>query len=352
MRRFLMALATYLMAGVLGGLLVRLGYLDSDLFLGLFVFGCAINLVFYVLLRSGVSRFLEDPSLTAAQIVVATVMLMVLLYAVGAARGVLLMFYPVCFVFGVFRLSTRQFLVLNVFALASYGGLIALLQWTRPERIDLDLELLQWLALAFVLPSFALIGGYISRMRNELGERNEELNEALRRISEMAIRDELTGAYNRRYIMDLLAHEQARAERSGEPFAVALVDLDHFKGINDRYGHVAGDKVLQAFVDTCMARLRVVDCLARYGGEEFLLLMPRTHLPEAELIAERIRKAVEYLRLDEIDPDLRLSISVGVAVARRGERPVRLIERADAALYRAKSSGRNRVMAHRGSAQD
>lgn len=348
LRRFYMAVATYGMASVLFALMVVQDYLAERFFalvLGLVV---AVNLVFYYLLRSGRSRYFRDPSLTVAQIVAATLVLMVVLYFVDAARGALLLLYPVTFVFGIFRLSTAQFLGLNLFALVAYGALIALLYATRPESIDLKLELLQWVALAFVLPSFALIGGYISRMRNRLWERNEDLRDALLRIQEMAIHDELTGAYNRRWMLEQIEREKDRVDRLGGTFTVALLDLDFFKAVNDTHGHLAGDRVLKEFVLVCQARLRAMDNFARYGGEEFMAMLPRTGLDEAQVIAERLREAVQTTDLSAIADGLRLTVSVGIAEYRKGEAVERLIERADAALYSAKAAGRNQVLAHSG----
>jgi diguanylate cyclase (GGDEF)-like protein len=172
------------------------------------------------------------------------------------------------------------------------------------------------------------------------------LEKALDLINELAIRDDLTGTHNRRHLLELVESERDRSARSGRPFCVCLLDIDFFKRINDSYGHSVGDTVLREFSLAVQRQIRVLDSFGRYGGEEFLLILPETSLAEAAMLVERIRVCIENLRFPEVAAELSLSVSTGVAQFKAAESISRTIARADEALYRAKSNGRNRVVLH------
>lgn len=152
--------------------------------------------------------------------------------------------------------------------------------------------------------------------------------------------DMLTGLANRRYAEHILEEEVERAERYGRPLSVLLFDLDHFKNINDAFGHEAGDRVLSEVRDLLAQRLRDSDLLARWGGEEFLLIAPEMRRPEAARLAERLRRLVE---LHDFGTGTPLTASFGVAERRAGESAAELVRRADEAMYAAKRDGRNTV---------
>ena len=173
-----------------------------------------------------------------------------------------------------------------------------------------------------------------------------KLERALNFISELAIRDELTGAHNRRHLLDLIEKERARSARAARPFCLCLLDIDFFKRINDTYGHSAGDDVLRAFAAAVQAQVRDTDSFGRYGGEEFLLMLPETSIEAASALIERIRAAVEALRFGQVNPALTMTVSIGVAQFHLGESIAQTIARADEALYVAKARGRNRVVFH------
>jgi diguanylate cyclase (GGDEF)-like protein len=234
-----------------------------------------------------------------------------------------------------------QFLTPALFALLGYAGIIALLVIYQPQPINLQLEVLQWVLLAMVLPWFALVGAYISNIRSALRQKNKALERALATIERLASHDELTGIYTRRFFLDALRREKIRSERALQPFCLALLDLDTFKSINDTHGHQAGDDVLRAFAECVQSELRQSDYFARYGGEEFALLLVNADLELAAGTLERIRRHVE----SHVFPHVGCSVSVsaGVAGYRVGEEPNETIARADRALYSAKNAGRNRV---------
>lgn len=166
-----------------------------------------------------------------------------------------------------------------------------------------------------------------------------------RRMRAMAMTDELTRLPNRRHILAAAEEELARAGAGGAPFSLLALDIDHFKQINDTFGHAAGDTVLQRVAHACRIALRPGDRIGRTGGEEFIVLLPSTARAAALLVAERLRAAVEALDCSDVDPALHVTISIGVAEWQGPESLARLAARADAVLYRAKEDGRNRVAA-------
>jgi diguanylate cyclase (GGDEF)-like protein len=186
---------------------------------------------------------------------------------------------------------------------------------------------LMFLSLAW---NFGFLLMAIDRLRNE--------------VADLALMDDLTGVSNRRHMLQRLTEECARSERSNEPFALLVIDLDGFKGINDTYGHAAGDACLQHFTLMTQTRLRPGDMLARSGGDEFCVVLPASTLHEGAMIARRI---VEVCRADAeacVGADIPISVSIGVAQWTRvvGGHPDRLIAMADHALYVAKKEGKNR----------
>jgi diguanylate cyclase (GGDEF)-like protein len=170
-----------------------------------------------------------------------------------------------------------------------------------------------------------------------------QLLAAREELREQATRDALTGVWNRYSILEILCRDLARAAREGGHVGIALMDLDHFKAVNDTYGHLAGDAVLQQAARRVEGAVRTYDAIGRYGGEEFLAVLPGCREADAVALAERMRHALaaEPARLEE--RELRMSASFGVASA-PGGRFEDMIHAADEALYRAKRSGRNRVI--------
>lgn len=186
-------------------------------------------------------------------------------------------------------------------------------------------------------------------VRVRVALRLKALQDALRRqdaqLEELAILDELTGLYNRRYVLQRLGEEVLRARRYRLPLSCLMLDLDHFKRVNDTHGHLAGDAVLRQLGATLRLSVRSTDVVGRYGGEEFLVLLPQTPLSGARTLAERIRWVVEQTVFDAGGVRVRCTVSIGVATAPQGEPPDldRLVGAADEALYLAKRRGRNRV---------
>ena len=339
MRRYLMAAGTSLLVCVTLFVFAFLHILPWRVAVEGTVGVAGLTLGFYLLFRTGLNLRFSDPSLTAAQVGSAILCLAYIMYHAGAARPLLLMFYLVAMLFGVLRLDGSRLMWLALLALAAHGIVLALLVARGASGPAM---LTEFLLLAVVLPWFAAMGGYVNRLRRRLSDSNRDLQRAFDRIEQLAIRDELTGAYNRRFMLECLARERSRMERLGAPFSICLLDIDHFKAINDTLGHAAGDTVLRQLPKLAAASLRSVDLFGRFGGEEFLLILPGTGLAGAQAVAERLRAALEAARLEGLD-SRRVTATLGVAEAAPREAVAELLARADRALYEGKARGRNRV---------
>ena len=172
-----------------------------------------------------------------------------------------------------------------------------------------------------------------------------ELEEAKTELTRQANFDFLTGIYNRRYFIDVAGRELVRSLRYRRPLSLIMMDIDHFKVVNDSFGHEAGDRVLFEVARAIKLDLRQIDILARFGGEEFIVLLPESNQEQARLTAEKIRLTIAELRIEELNPGFRLTISLGIAgksaddVSSLSD----LLRQADVALYAAKKAGRNCV---------
>jgi two-component system cell cycle response regulator len=163
-------------------------------------------------------------------------------------------------------------------------------------------------------------------------------------IYQMTIKDGLTEIYNKRFFLEALDREMSRAQRYGRELAILLFDIDHFKEVNDSYGHLAGDYVLQALARLVSTRARREEIFARYGGEEFVILLPETSKDGAMELAEQLRKRVESYTFIFEGEEILLTISIGVAtMGRKAATPNDFIKMADKQMYKAKAEGRNCV---------
>jgi diguanylate cyclase (GGDEF)-like protein len=227
--------------------------------------------------------------------------------------------------------GTVAILILGIYAvravskLLHLGGEVSFVHFNAPQSIMI--LVLMFLSMAW---NFGFLLMAIDRLRNE--------------VADLALLDDLTGVGNRRHLLQRLSEECARSERSREPFALLVIDLDGFKLINDTHGHAAGDACLQHFTLMTQTRLRPGDMLARTGGDEFCVVLPNSTLREGAMIARRI---VDVCREDAeacVGPDIPVAVSIGVAqwAPEIGMFPDRLIAAADHALYVAKKEGKNR----------
>ncbi|MCG8394176.1 MAG: GGDEF domain-containing protein [Pseudomonadales bacterium] len=321
----------------------QLGYLQVDLELGLqmlFVVWGSL-LAYQLLLATGLTLRLREPSLSLPLILHFMVVFMVSGYYVDEFRlSVVTLFFAGLLLVS-FRLSGKVMIGVALLASVAYALMLWLALNDRWVRLSLSVEALQWLVFSMVSVSFAITGGGINRLRDALADKNRDLGRAVEQVREMAIRDDLTGLFNRRHLLEILERQRALSTRKGIPFAVCYVDLDHFKQINDRHGHDWGDRVLRRFSAIALAGMRDGDFFGRLGGEEFLLVLPQSDEQGALLVAERLRLRWREERFDDEGGPLLVSLSVGVAAYRDGESVDELLNRADQGLYKAKSGGRN-----------
>jgi diguanylate cyclase (GGDEF)-like protein len=194
------------------------------------------------------------------------------------------------------------------------------------------------------------LGAALDAMAEQLAERERALREALEEQTRLALTDSLTGLYNRRFLWDALQRQLAVSKRTGEPFCVILFDLDHFKAVNDAYGHALGDIVLAQIAAVLLRSIRASDLAARHGGEEFAILLPDTDMHAAAERAEEIRRALEAHEIVHGSYRIRVTASFGVAESEPGADAASLLKAVDTAMYAAKAAGRNRVVLAPGSA--
>lgn len=181
----------------------------------------------------------------------------------------------------------------------------------------------------------------VTFLEREVDPQVERLSKLLEEAQKSSITDPLTGLWNRKQFDEFLRIEIPRAERYGQPICLIVLDIDHFKLVNDEQGHAVGDRVLQQLSHLMSQQVRLVDSLFRWGGEEFAILLPNTAISATRFIAERLRQAVSQFRFD-LEGDI--TVSIGAAELERGETALSWFKRADEAMYAAKYQGRNRVV--------
>ncbi|WP_374257084.1 GGDEF domain-containing protein [Aquabacterium sp.] len=304
------------------------------------------NILFwYVVLRSGLNLRFSDPALTLPQVAAALTIIVGAYSVTGRIHGSVMMLLALVQVFGIFNMNLRDSRMAGAYTLALMGAAMIYKTATDPANYPYQVEIAHFILIAAILPTISTLAAQLSDMRARLQAQKNELAHALTRIQILATRDELTGLYNRRHMREVMAQHQKRLARSGyHRFCLALVDLDHFKRINDTHGHGIGDEVLKRFAAILQSALRETDVLARWGGEEFLVLMNDTTPEQANMGLERARAALADTPLIPSLPDLEVSFSAGLTAYLDIEPLDVCIERADRALYDAKRQGRHRTI--------
>lgn len=321
----------------------------------LLLFGITLSQGGFLLLtrsRSGSPVALE--ALVAAQIALGIGWTSAYMYFSTNSGDLVLGMYVTVLIYAIFHLDNRSFNQICVATAFSY--LVALcLKWVSdPVAIDMIGSTFRFMVLLALVIWGIMFAHRLREIRNELQFRNEELQGVLDRVTRIAERDHLTKSFNRRYIMEVLAREKARADRSDGTFCVCIFDLDHFKMVNDRYGHLIGDRILSDFARRVKSELRGMDTVnpteykksfGRFGGEEFIAVLPATNLDGGHICAERMRESVAAKAFDD---RYEITVSVGVAEYNEHESIPQLLSRADEAMYRAKAGGRNMVCISKG----
>jgi len=260
----------------------------------------------------------------------------------GPVHGATVIMLALVMVFGMFRLRPAAVRHACMYTVTLMGIVMYACAARDPLHYPARQEIFNFVLTAIVMLAISSLSSRLSIMRTRLKTQKIALEQALARIKEMAARDELTGLPNRRRMMTLLQEHATRHARGGPRFYVCIIDLDHFKNINDTYGHAAGDAVLRAFAAQAQVVLRTTDMIGRWGGEEFLLLLPESPPGEPTLAVARLRDSLADMLASQSLPEVRVRFSAGFARYEEGEPIDQAIERADRALYAAKSAGRNR----------
>jgi len=223
------------------------------------------------------------------------------------------------------------------------GGLI----WTQTNsRVEKDAQgnILYYEGFITDISARKLAEDELRTTRDALEAANRELQTALAREQELSHTDDLTGISNRRYLFELAEHKFGTAARYRQPLSVMMFDIDHFKDVNDTFGHAVGGQILQRITQIVCAELRSADVIGRYGGEEFIVLLPMTNARQAQPLAERIRAGVAGLRLPTPKGQASVTLSLGIVDAAPAESVEDAFRRVDVAMYAAKQAGRNCIV--------
>lgn len=301
-------------------------------------------MIVYALIRSGYSLRWADPSLAFVQMLFAIACNAAAFALAGDGRGVTLPLLAVILMFGMFGLSIQQVITVAVYGLMLFAEAILFSLLRETERTTYYLYGAYYFMVVIVLASSTFLTWRLCEMREHMRHQKLQLTRALEKIQQTANYDELTGAANRRHMLQLIQYESQRSDRSANPLLVAMLDIDYFKRINDTYGHQAGDVALQKFTKTVQEKIRVTDTLARWGGEEYLILLTETELDVGLICLERVRAAVAADVVKFAGSWISLTVSIGVTRYQPGEAFEKTLTRADEALYAAKAQGRNQIV--------
>jgi len=346
LRRLLLTLPAYAGAMLLmygGAWLNLLPWSSANLVASITLVGL---LGFWLLLRSGVTLRWRDPMAVLPQVIFSVLVIALTYQLIEVSRSVTLLWLSVIVIYDMRRLPIRQ--AIWVIATATTCQLLNFASiWvgTTDPGVRID-ELMNLGCMALLLPTLAYVSGNARATMKRRKQQNQKMGQTLEVLGFLSVHDALTGLHNRRRMLENLHQEARKARRFKRPFTVAILDIDHFKRVNDEHGHAAGDAVLKAFASLVAAEFGgPVDAAARWGGEEFVVLMPEA---DAALASQRLlalRDCVHAFDWSSIRPGLRVTFSAGLA-EHRGGTVAQLIDQADRALYEAKQQGRDRVVPH------
>ncbi len=301
-------------------------------------------LVITLIIRSGFNQKFYDPSMTMVQMIWCSIYMLTIIYMLNDWRGIALMSYFAILSFGYFRLDFKEFLIITMFCVFGYLFVIVYIAINEPLRIHRDKELMQLFGFTMTCMVMVYTGSAVNKLRVGFRERNEQLAEALKLNTRLATTDDLTGLYTRRYLMNMLSNQKALSERDDSDFVILFADLDHFKHINDSFGHYIGDIVLKNFSDIIRTSIREIDYGSRFGGEEFVVLLVNTDIEQSKNIAERIRYGIEHFNFSDIAPGLHVTVSIGMASYMQYKSIQETLMTADNRMYKAKDQGRNKII--------
>lgn len=214
----------------------------------------------------------------------------------------------------------------------------------KPGEIRKDIVISSKDEVAVLADTFNKISHHLADAYEELEQAHQQVTKQAEQLLELSIKDELTGLYNRRHFREQASQYFKQAKRYQTPLSVMLADIDFFKRINDQFGHATGDIVLREVATIMQSNLRESDLLARYGGEEFVVIFPKTDLTDAIELCERLRNAIESFTWHTIEPELKVTLSIGLDADTSLQQFDELLVKADEKLYLAKDRGRNQVI--------
>lgn len=296
-----------------------------------------------VAIRCGWTRRMADPALTLFQMLWSITSAAVAYVVAADARDMLPCMVAMVLLFGSLGLHIRQIVGVTVYAFVATGTAMLLTPRLLNQPAN-EHDVAHAMMVTVVLLACMAVSLRLHTLRTRLQRQRLSLARALEEHRTLASRDGLTGLLNRRSMVELLELEQRRCARGQRRMALALLDIDHFKRINDNHGHAIGDRALQTFAYTVRHTVRGGDVLARWGGEEFVLLLSDIDASAAHSLLERIGHAVSQSIVPDAPETLRMTVSTGLTVHLPGESIEATLERADQALYRAKHQGRNCVV--------
>jgi diguanylate cyclase len=315
------------------------GLVDTPTLAGAVGFVLISSIAFYTLISSGWNIRLREPSMTLPLTMTAIATMLVVMFFAPATQIIYAPFTFGAMAFSALRLSGRTLMAIGLCAVLGNCVVVALHYLLQDNQASLQLELLHLLVLAVTLPVFALLAIRIRSLSHALASAGAKIES----IEKSAQRDPLTGCYNRKFVFAKLEELRRKADQNDQPLCLAVLDIDHFKDVNDTVGHLGGDAVLRSFSQLCSGAVRDDDVFGRYGGEEFLLILPATSLLSAQDTCERIRALVErhHWRMPGHNP---VTVSIGVTRYAAPESALEFFSRTDAAMYAAKQGGRNQVV--------
>ncbi len=299
-------------------------------------------MLYLLFLESGVTAEWREPSLSFPMATLLLCTFLVTAYGLDEARiSALMLFFPLLLLVS-FRLGAGALLVLALLASLGYAAMLTLAWSLHGVRVSPVLEALMWLVFSLVSLSFAVTGSGVNGLRRRLAVKNLALADALEQVRDLAIRDDLTGLFNRRHIMEVLERQKGLADSGIYPFSVCYVDLDYFKAINDAFGHGWGDRVLRDFAEHALADLREGITWPGWAARSSFWCCRRAIWTAPSWWPSGCAGAGER-SFRALNGPPKVSLSAGVASYRVGETIDQLLARADHALYLAKSGGRDRV---------
>jgi diguanylate cyclase (GGDEF)-like protein len=298
----------------------------------------------YLLLRSGITARWRDPAFNLLQVLWAGAGLITAYGFMPTTSPSTFQMICLGVVFG-FSLRPRESRLVGWAYIGMLLIELAFRAWLKPADFSPRSEVLEVMMLCLVIWVLTAQSYNFARTREQLSEEKRQIAGATEQVTQILIHDPLTGILNRQYMQELLERERDRHSRAGPGFCVALIDLDHFKHINDTYGHGVGDEALIGFAKMARKVLRKTDMICRWGGEEFLVLLPDTEpAPNGMLALDKLRERVASERLCPGAPQMQITVSAGIAEHFPDEPVAATLERADRALYAAKAAGRNQCM--------